>query len=332
MDGGTHRRGIAAVALGAAFLAAALLASLVLGTAALSMHEACEVLLGGGGTSSRLIVLSVRLPRAIAAAACGAALAASGALLQASLDNDLASPGVMGINAGAGLFALVTSLILPFSGVAGQVMALVGALVSTAVVYLVSRKAGGSRTTLVLAGVAVSSLFTAGSNAIVTIWPQTVTDKVAFSLGGLNGATFPQLQVALPMMLTAAACALVLAPGLDLLSLGDEVAQGLGLDVRRYRGLAVLCAAMLAAAAVSVCGLLGFVGLIVPNLVRMLSRGSLRITLVSSMLGGAVLLVTCDLLARMLFFPYELPAGLLLSCLGAPFFILLLVRRRGGRQ
>ena len=320
------------MAAGIVLLAVSLLASLAMGTTALSLLEACEVLLGGGEAFARLIVLSVRLPRAIAAAACGASLAASGVLLQASLDNDLASPGVMGINAGAGLFALVAALVLPFSVVAGQIMALVGALVSTVVVYLVSRKAGGSRTTLVLAGVAVSSLFTAGSNAIVTIWPQTVTDKVAFSLGGLNGATFPQLQVALPMMLLAAVCAFALAPGLDLLSLGDEVAQGLGLDVRRYRGLAVLCAAMLAAAAVSVCGLLGFVGLIVPNLVRMLARGSLGTMLVVSMLDGAVLLVVCDLLARVLFFPYELPAGLLLSCLGAPFFILLLVRRRGGRR
>jgi iron complex transport system permease protein len=267
----------------------------------------------------------------LAACACGVSLAVSGALLQAALDNDLASPQVMGISAGAGFFALAGTLLFPFSGVARQLMALVGALVSTLMVYLVARRAGAARTTLVLAGVAVSSLMSAGSNAIVTIWPKTVVDKLAFSLGGLTGATVSQLTLSAPFMVAGLGAALLLAPGLDLLALGDETAIGLGLDVRRHRVVAIVCAATLAAAAVSVCGMLGFVGLMVPNLVRMAVRCGLRWGLPLCAIWGAVLLVTCDLLARVLFFPYELPAGLLLSLLGAPFFIMLLMRRRRPR-
>ena len=321
---------VSALALGIAACAASLAASLVVGTDALSVADALSALLGGdAGQSARLIVFGIRLPRALAAAACGAALAGSGALLQTALNNDLASPGVIGVNAGAGMFALISGLLFPYAVAARQLMAFAGALAATAVVYAVARRAGASRTSLVLAGVAVSSLATACANAIVTMWPATVTDKVAFSLGGLQGATLQQLGFAAPMMLVGIVVAYALAPGLDLLALGDEAAQGLGLDVRRHRALAIVCAALLAASAVSVCGLLGFVGLIVPNLVRMACGPGLRRSLALSLVSGAALLTVCDLLARVLFFPYELPAGLLLSLLGAPFFIFLLVRRRG---
>lgn len=310
--------------------AASIIASLVAGTDALSASEALGVLAGSESSeAAHLIVLGIRLPRALAAVACGASLAGSGALLQTALNNDLASPGIMGVNAGAGLFVLVSALIFPYAALARQIMAFIGALAATAAVYAVARKAGAARTSLILAGVAISSLATAVSNALVTIWPATVVDKVAFSLGGLQDATLEQILIAAPMMLVGNAGAFLLAPGLDLLALGDEVAQGLGLDVRRHRVLAIVCAALLASAAVSVCGLLGFVGLLVPNLVRMACGPGLRRSLMLSLMCGATLLSLCDLLSRVLFFPYELPAGLLLSLLGAPFFIFLLARRRG---
>ncbi|MBQ6521753.1 MAG: iron chelate uptake ABC transporter family permease subunit [Atopobiaceae bacterium] len=150
---------VSALALGIAACAASLAASLVVGTDALSVADALSALLGGdAGQSARLIVFGIRLPRALAAAACGAALAGSGALLQTALNNDLASPGVMGVNAGAGMFALISGLLFPYAVAARQLMAFAGALAATAVVYAVARRAGASRTSLVLAGVAVSSL------------------------------------------------------------------------------------------------------------------------------------------------------------------------------
>ena len=329
---GTSERSRWACVLGAVALVLISLASLLAGTTALGTCEALQALatLASGGTAdatATLVLLSVRLPRVIAGVCCGAALACSGLLLQASLDNDLASPGVMGVNSGAGLLWLVAALWMPGHPVLRQAMAFVGALLATLLVYLVSRRAGTSRGTVVLAGVAVSSLMSAAIDAIVVVWPESVTDRVSFTLGGLSGVTYQGLALCVPALLVALAAGAYLGRGIDLLALGDEAAHGLGLDVRACRLGTIACAALLAASAVSICGLLSFVGLIVPNLVRMWARPTTRQGLALCALWGAALLVVCDLVARTIAFPYELPVGLVLALLGAPFFMALLARR-----
>lgn len=331
----TSEKGRRACVLGVVALALVSLASLLWGTAALGTREALKTLalLASGGTAdatATLVLLGVRLPRVVAGMCCGAALACAGLLLQASLDNDLASPGVMGVNSGAGLLWLAAALWLPGHPVLRQAMAFAGALLATLLVYLVSRRAGTSRGTVVLAGVAVSSLMGAAIDAIVVVWPQSVSDRVSFTLGGLSGVTYQRLALCVPAMLVALAAGAYLGRGIDLLALGDETAHGLGLDVRACRLGAIVCAALLAASAVSVCGLLSFVGLIVPNLVRMWARPTARRGLVLCAVWGAALLVACDLVARTIAFPYELPVGLVLALLGAPFFIALLTRRGRG--
>ena len=303
--------------------------SVFAGNSAVSSGELLDALTGKGtNPSAALILFQVRIPRALAAVFCGAGLAAAGLLLQSGLGNALAAPGVMGVNAGAGLFVLLAGIIFPMSAAAREGMAFAGALISTMIVYLISKKAGLSRSTLILSGVAVSSLMTAGINAIITIRPEAVADKVAFNLGGLQNVSVSQLIFSVPVILMGLAGGLLLSGGIDLFALGDETAHGLGLNVRRCRFLTIVCAAVLAAAAVSVCGLLGFVGLIIPNLIRMISPGSCRYQIAMCTLWGSAFLLLCDTLSRLLFFPYELPAGLLLSFLGAPFFIYMLTRRK----
>jgi iron complex transport system permease protein len=233
----------------------------------------------------------------------------------------------MGVNSGAGLLWLVAALWMPGHPVLRQAMAFVGALLATLLVYLVSRRAGTSRGTVVLAGVAVSSLMSAAIDAIVVVWPESVTDRVSFTLGGLSGVTYQSLALCVPALLVALVAGAYLGRGIDLLALGDEAAHGLGLDVRACRLGTIACAALLAASAVSICGLLSFVGLIVPNLVRMWARPTTRQGLALCALWGAALLVACDLVARTIAFPYELPVGLVLALLGAPFFMALLARR-----
>lgn len=318
----------AALSLGVVVLVVLSLASLAVGNSSISTTDALSALVGtsSNGTAS-LIVWGVRVPRTLAALACGAALAGSGLLLQSSLDNDLAAPSIMGVNSGAGLGALVAALLVPQAPLVRAGAAFAGALLSTLAVYLISRKAGVARTTLVLAGVAVSSLMSAGVDVIITVRPDLVTDRVSFSLGSFSNVSPSVLAVAAPVMAFAVVAAFLLSSGIDLFALGDEAAYGLGLDVRRHRLLSIGCSALLSAAAVSVCGLLGFVGLIVPNLVRMRWHASFARCLAGCLVGGAALVLGCDLAARMLFFPYELPVGLLLSLLGAPFFIMMLVRR-----
>ena len=279
-------------------------------------------------SSAKVILLKVRLPRAFAALLCGAALSVSGLILQLSLNNTLASPGIIGVNAGAGLFVLLVSLVFPYAALVRSFASFSGALLSVLTVYLISRRAGVSKTTLVLSGVAVSSLMTAGIDVIITLRPEIVADKVAFSLGGFQNLNLCSLYIAFPVILCSFVVVFFLSGGIDLFQLGDETAFGLGLNVKRCRIAGIIASGLLAGASVSVCGLLGFVGLLVPNLIRLFSKNDTKRNVILCALLGADFLLFCDVLARVLFFPYELPVGLFLSCLGSPFFIWMLISRK----
>lgn len=275
-----------------------------------------------------IIIFQIRLVRSLATIFCGASLSLSGLLLQAALNNTLASPGIIGVNSGAGLFVLLTSLIFPYVAYAKTLGSFCGALLSVLSVYFISKKAGISKTSLVLAGVAVSSLMTAGIDILITVFPDIVVDKISFSLGGFQNLLIQQFYFAVPVMIICVAISFFLANGIDLFELGDETAYGLGLNVQAYRISSIIVAGILAGSAVSVCGILGFLGLIVPNLVRLLTKEKFKYKIILSILIGSSFLLLCDLLARLLFFPYELPVGLILSCLGSPFFIYLLIHRK----
>ena len=314
--------------LPALVLLAACALALLAGNSAVSAGRTLQVLLGGGSATERLIVLHVRLPRVLAAAAAGAGLSVSGFLLQGSLDNTLASPGILGINHGAGLFVLLAALLFPYQAAARGLMAFAGALLVTGLVVSLSAVSGLSRTSVILSGVAVSALCTAVSDVIISLKPETVADRAAFQLGGFASLTASSVSLAAPVILAGILLAAVFAPAMDLMALGDETAGGLGLPVRAVRGGFILCAALLAAAAVSMCGMIGFVGLLVPNTLRLIRHGRSRGSLLLCAAYGAAFLVLCDTLARLAAFPYELPCGLILSLTGAPFLIMTLFRRR----
>ncbi len=318
---------------GAALIAVLTLISLLVGNSMIGTKELFGALFGDASDSvASLILFNVRLPRVLAAVLCGVALSVSGLLLQTSTDNALASPGIMGINAGAGLFVLISGVLFPFSAFSKQLMGFLGALFAMAVVFVICRKAGFSRSTLILTGVAVSSLFTSGSNAVITLIPEAVTDKAAFTLGGLAGTSFTSLVWAIPWVILGTVLIFVKAGSIELLVLGDEVAYGLGVRPNRIRAFSLVISAILAGAAVSLCGMLGFVGLIVPNLVRRLGVKSFNRGLILSALYGSSFLMACDLLARYVLFPYELPVGLILSLFGAPFFLYVLINRRSRKD
>ena len=308
--------------------------SVFLGTKALSFSDGVaafgKFLRGeqAAAEGAEMILLKLRLPRTVAVVFCGIALSVSGLLLQSALNNSLASPGIIGVNSGAGLFVLLSSLIFPFSFWGHSIGAMSGALLSVLLVYLISIKAGVSKTTLVLAGVAISSLMTAGIDIVITFRPEIVTDKVAFNLGGFGNLNLQGLKLAVPIILIGVGKAFVLAGGIDLFALGDETAFGLGLNVKACRLWTIIVSGVLAGAAVSVCGLRGFVGLIIPNIIRLFGHHNTKISIILCMVFGSDFLLLCDLLARVLFFPYELPVGLFMSILGAPFFIWMLINKR----
>ncbi|MCR5698421.1 MAG: iron ABC transporter permease [Treponemataceae bacterium] len=301
--------------------------SIFLETSSLSFKEAISL----SSEIAKIVILQVRLPRTLSIIVCAIAFSISGLLLQTSLNNVLASPGIIGINSGSALFVLIISLCFPYSALAKSCGALLGSFLAISLVYFISIKGGVSKTTLILSGVAVSSFLTAGSDIIITLHPEIIADKVAFSLGGFQNVSFSSLEIASPIVVLCIVCSFVLAKGMDLFELGDEVAFGLGLNVKLYRILSIFVASFLAASAVSICGLLSFMGLIIPNLVRIFLKGSktpLWKKMLFCMTFGADFLLLCDILSRVIFFPYELPVGLFLSTLGSPFFIWMIATKK----
>lgn len=269
------------------------------------------------------VLLHVRWPRTLAAA---------GVLLQAVLNNAMASPNVIGVNAGAGLAALCAAALWPAHPGAVQPAAFAGALAAALLVYGLALGAGVSRTTLVLAGLAVSGMLTAGMNTIKLLYPDAIAGASDFLVGGLSGVTLSGLKGAVPYLITGTLLALLLAADLNVLCLGEQSAASLGLHIGAVRFLGILAAALLAGAAVSFAGLLSFVGLLAPHIARRLVGNNHRILLPAAMLLGAAFVVLCDVLARCLFAPFELPVGILLSLIGGPFFLGLLLHGRGRRM
>lgn len=307
-------------------------ASLWAGSVSLSPGEVLAVLTGRDrdSTAARIVLYS-RLPRTCGAMLAGAALAVSGAVIQTVLQNPLASPGILGINSGAGLAVALVCAFTPLSQKYTPFVAFLGALAAVLLVMTLAEKTGASRMTVVLAGVAVSNLFSAGIDAVVTVVPDALSGVTDFRIGGFSGVTMSRLGPAAVLILVSLLLTVSLSQQLDILALGGDTAKSLGMNVGLVRFLLLVLAAALSGAAVSFSGLLGFVGLIVPHAVRRLAGEESLPLLLGSALGGAFFVTACDLLARVLFAPYVLPVGIVLSFAGAPFFLWLLLRQRGGR-
>lgn len=316
-------RGKRALLLLLLLLAVSVGLSLCLGSGGISLRAAFS-----GGTVEMRILRYVRLPRMLAAVLAGAALGVAGLLLQTALGNPLAAPSVLGVNAGAGLAVLCCTVLVGSASVWISLSAFLGAGLAVFGVYLLASLTGASKNTIVLAGVAVSGMLSACMDAIVTFVPDAVSNRSSFSIGGFSGVNLTQLEMALPLILVGLLTALLMQREMEVLSLGDEVAHALGMQVGRTRCLLLAAAAMLSGAAVSFSGLLGFVGLIVPHIARLICREETRLRVPVCALLGAVLCLLCDLGARLLFAPYELPVGIVLSFLGTPFFLYLLLTQK----
>ncbi|MEW6432979.1 MAG: iron ABC transporter permease [Myxococcota bacterium] len=294
------------------------------------------------GSPDETIFFSLRLPRVVLAALVGMALAASGAALQSVLRNPLADPFVLGVSGGAALGATI-ALALGLSTAVAQlsatsVFALGGALSATLLVLLVGRLAGGPTPhTTLLAGV----IFNAFALAAITfikalVAPDRLGEILFWLAGALGHETWGTLGVTAAVVLACVTALFVLAPRLNLLTLGDEDAHSLGLDVRRTRLWLLVLTSLAVAAVVSLSGLVGFVGLLVPHLARLLLGADQRLTLPASAFLGAAFLMLADLSARVLFrvFHTEPPVGVITALLGGPLFLLLMVRarRQAGRR
>ncbi|MDE6133891.1 MAG: iron ABC transporter permease [Oscillospiraceae bacterium] len=309
------------------------LAGIFLGAAKLSPAQLLADIFQSGLSKSERILLYVRLPRVLGTILAGAALAVSGAIIQAVLGNPIAAPNIIGVNAGAGFFTVLCLAAFPNFLNILPAAAFIGAFAAVMLVYGIAKKTGASKMTLVLSGVAVSSLMNAASDTVITLFPDVLTGFSSFRAGSVSGLSLAKIFPAWIYIWVGIIAAFLLSHDLDILSLGDKTAQSLGMNVSLMRFIFLAAAALLAGAAVSFSGLIGFVGLVVPHIVRRLSGTSEnRIIIPLCAIFGGTFVNVCDIASRTFFAPYELPLGICISYIGAPFFIYLLIRKKGGKH
>lgn len=326
----TRRRRIV-VPLAPLLLIAGTVFGLTTGSVPIPLRDIFDILLGGPHSEFKTILMDVRLPRVLVGVLVGACLAASGALLQGIMRNPLADPGIIGVSAGGGLAAVVTLVLLPQLSYLLPPAAFAGSLVAALLIYTLSWDNGASPVKIVLAGVAVSALLGAIMNGIMVVHSDRIQAVIPWLAGGLNGRSWHHLSFMLPYALAGLALTVPAIKPANVLLLGDKTAKLLGQRVELQRLLLLALAALLAGTAVSVAGLVGFVGLVVPHAVRLLIGDDYRYLMPVSIASGGALVVTADTVARTWFDPAELPVGILLACIGAPFFLYLLRKRSGVR-
>jgi iron complex transport system permease protein len=319
-------------------------AAISLGAIPIAPSRVFEIFLGrhaAGQTDfarDSLVIMQIRVPRLLLGAVVGAALAASGAIMQGLFRNPLADPGLIGVSSGAG-FAAAAAIVfggwyLPgaaqaFPFVILPLAAFAGALISTLVLFLVASRSGEtSMAVMLLAGIAFAALASAGTGWLSYLSDdRQLRDLTFWSMGSLGGATWSKVEVVLPMILPSLIAIPFLAHGLNAMALGEAEAFHLGVNVQRLKVAAVLLVSVSVGASVACSGLIGFVGIIVPHLLRLSVGANYRFLLPSSALLGASLLVAADICARTIVAPSDLPIGIITATLGAPFFLWLLLGR-----
>ncbi len=323
-----------------ALLAVAMLAGVGFGavtvTPADSLRAIGRALAGEARMPGDAVIVDIRLPRVVLAALVGACLASAGVLYQALFRNPLADPYILGMSAGAGLGAVIaltftasaTALrfgVVPAGAFLGAVLTIV------LVVKLASLRGVLDVTSLLLAGVAISYVLAALTSFIMVFFRESMSSVVFWMMGGLTAASWPYVWMVTPMLLIGIAWPLLSTRELNLMLLGEERAAELGVNVERFKRLILAAGSVLVAAAVSVSGLIGFVGLMTPHMVRLLLGPDHRVLLPASAILGATVMVFADLAARTVLAPVEIPVGIVTALVGGPFFVWLLVRRNGHR-
>ena len=309
-------------------LAAACLVSMAVGSAGYSVPEILRALFSGEKSAIKTIVINLRLPRIILAILIGASLAAAGALLQSVMRNPLADPGTIGVSAGAGTAATTILLLFPNLTSSVPLFAFGGAALACVLIYMMAWKEGVDPTRIILSGVAINSVLGAYNSLLQLLNSDSLEGVLAFMNGSLSGRSWSQVR----LLSVYASIGLVLAflciKSANALQLGDEMAKSLGVKVSGSRVLLSGVAAFLAASTVSVAGMIGFVGLVVPHISRLLVGSDYKAMLPTSVVLGALVLLVADTVGRTIVPGMEIPVGIVMAVCGGPFFLYLL-RKKG---
>ena len=315
---------IISLGIGVVSLVVVLISGVILGSVDITLSEILSVISSNENTQNYRIIQYIRIPRVLTAAMAGLNLAIAGCILQGVLRNPLADSGIVGVSAGAGVAAMVVMVLLPEHSVLIPIAAFAGALVAIVVVLKISWDNGIKPLRMILAGVAVSAFFGGIMSAISVFNADKIQGTVNWMAGGFQGRSWEHVTMILPYSVFGVFGTFFGYRYLNALQLGDDVARSIGTRVELARFLLIGLAALLAASAVSVAGMLGFVGLIVPHTMRMIVGSDFEYLLPCSAVFGAVLVVGADTIARSAFTPIEIPVGIFMAFLGAPFFLYLL--------
>ncbi|MFJ5771990.1 FecCD family ABC transporter permease [Psychrobacillus sp. NPDC093180] len=309
-------------------LMVACIASLMIGQVSFSLSDLWNGIFHTEESLARRIVWDLRFPRVLIGMIVGMCLATSGAILQGVMRNPLADPGIIGVSSGAGLTATTIMIVYPAYILLLPLAAFLGAFITALIIYVLSWKGGTSPIRIILVGVAINAVIGAMMSGLMLIYSDRVQSVLPWLAGGIMGVGWVQFEMIVYYAIGALVLAVFAIKHIRILRLGDEVAKLLGHNVERSRFFLIILSTLLAGIAVSVSGLIGFVGLVVPHIFRIMLGGDYRYLLPTSALGGGLLVVVADTIARSAFNPIELPVGILLSFLGGPFFLYLIQRRR----
>ena len=326
---------LAALTLFGTAAAAAIIAAPLVGSTSIDLRRAFDFSIPFADNPDAQVFFIARLPRTLAGALVGSTLASAGVVFQGLLRNPLATPFTLGVSAGAALGAMLAITVSPQVVWAGVPLAplasFAGSLLAVGVVYslAVARHRGLSTEVLLLAGVTMNAFFSALILFVQYFADFSETFRILrWLMGDLDVSSYDPLLTALPLVIAAFLCFAWLARPLNLLSMGGDAAESRGLDVARAQRVAFVSASLATGAAVSVGGPVGFIGIVVPHLVRLMVGADNRIVLPASALFGAAFLIGCDTVARTAMAPLELPVGVITALIGGPFFLWLLIRKR----
>ena len=301
--------------------------SLAVGSAGYSIQEILKALFSQEDSPVKTIVLNLRLPRIILAILIGSSLSAAGALLQSVMRNPLADPGTIGVSAGAGTAATTILLIFPQLSASVPLFAFGGAALACVLIYTMAWKGGVDPTRIILSGVAINSVLGAYNSLLQLMNSDSLEGVLAFMNGSLSGRGWHQVQIAACYASVGLVMAFLCIKSANALQLGEEMAKSLGVKVSLNRVLLSAVAAFLAAATVSVAGMIGFVGLVVPHIARLLVGSDYKVMMPVSVVLGAVVLLAADTVGRTVVPGMEIPVGIVMAVCGGPFFLYLLKKK-----
>ena len=333
MASGVGKR-IAVIAVLGVICGLSVMVGVGIGSVRFGLGDVARALFVDDDSTARLLIWHLRLPRVLTGGLVGICLSLAGCILQGVMRNTLASPTTIGVTGGAAFVGYLTLVVFPAYAHLLPIGSVIGAFVTTMLIYGLAYRRGVSPVHMILSGMAVSALFGAYNDMIKTVFADSLGNATGFLVGGLNGATWETFRMVLPYAAAGLLLCACLPLRMNILMLGDEAANSLGLRTERFRFLLITVASLLAGASIAAAGLISFVGLMVPHIARLLVGSDYRYLFPTSALLGFSLIIACDTVGRVIMPPGEIPVGIILAFVGAPFFLWLLrtrdMRREGG--